>query len=427
MNLDPSPSVASAVPASTRRWESISRVPRGPRAVIGAPIVAALFGRAVADVAIRVEYADGVVLGAAPETGPRMLLHRPRDFFARIAADGLIGFGEAYMAGDWSAPDLSAVLTVLAARIDTLIPAKLQKLRAVAVPRQPRSERGTRAGARTNIAHHYDLSNEFFGLFLDETMTYSSAIFDRLVPAPVWNDLVTAQRRKLDRLLDATGVTAGTRVLEIGTGWGELAIRAAQRGATVCSVTLSREQQLLARERVAAAGLTDRVTVALQDYRDVTGTYDAIISVEMIEAVGFRYLPTYLAALDHLLDDDGRVALQAITMPHARMLATRNTYTWVHKYIFPGGFLPSSELLSTLTAEHTDLSIVDRYSLGPHYAHTLRLWLQRFTASAGGADALGFDPTFRRMWRLYLAYSEAGFASGYLDVEQIVLARPESP
>lgn len=193
------------------------------------------------------------------------------------------------------------------------------------------------------------------------------------------------------------------------------------------SVTLSREQQLLARERVAAAGLTDRVTVALQDYRDVTGTYDAIISVEMIEAVGFRYLPTYLAALDHLLDDDGRVALQAITMPHARMLATRNTYTWVHKYIFPGGFLPSSELLSTLTAEHTDLSIVDRYSLGPHYAHTLRLWLQRFTASAGGADALGFDPTFRRMWRLYLAYSEAGFASGYLDVEQIVLARPESP
>ena len=193
------------------------------------------------------------------------------------------------------------------------------------------------------------------------------------------------------------------------------------------SVTLSREQQLLARERIDAAGVADRVTVALEDYRDVTGRYDAIVSVEMIEAVGYRYLPTYLRTLDRLLADGGRVAVQAITMPHARMLATRNTYTWVHKYIFPGGFLPSTELLGQLTADHTGLRIVDTYSFGPHYAHTLRLWLQRFTAHTGGADALGFDRIFRRMWRLYLAYSQSGFASGYLDVRQFVFERDIRP
>lgn len=424
MTLDHGRSEATST--GSPRWAAVARVPRSPRARVGAPIVATLFRRAVADLPLRVEYPDGVVFGSGPE-GPRLLLHRPDDFFARIADGGLIGFGEAYMAGDWSAPDLAAVLTVLASRIDTLIPAPLQRLRAVCLPRHPSSHRGTRSGARANIAHHYDLSNEFFGLFLDETMTYSSALFDALDPAPQWPDLAAAQCRKIDRLLDAAGVTAGTRLLEIGTGWGELAIRAARRGAVVRSVTLSREQQLLARERIDAAGVADRVTVALEDYRDVTGRYDAIVSVEMIEAVGYRYLPTYLRTLDRLLADGGRVAVQAITMPHARMLATRNTYTWVHKYIFPGGFLPSTELLGQLAADHTGLRIVDTYSFGPHYAHTLRLWLQRFTAHTGGADALGFDPIFRRMWRLYLAYSQAGFASGYLDVRQFVFERDIRP
>ncbi|HEY5854065.1 MAG TPA: cyclopropane-fatty-acyl-phospholipid synthase family protein [Aldersonia sp.] len=420
MTLDQRRTTAAPVPAG---WNAITHVPRGTRAVVGAPVVAALFRCAVAGLPVRVEYPDGTVLGAATASGPRLLLHRPHAFFARVAASGLIGFGEAYMVGDWSAPDLPAVLTVLASRIETLVPAPLQRLRAVCLPRPPCSQRGTRAGARANIAHHYDLSNEFFGLFLDETMTYSSALFDRLDPAPTWSDMADAQRRKIDRLLDAARVAAGTRLLEIGTGWGELAIRAARRGARVHTITLSREQQLLARERIAATGLSDKVTVALQDYRDVTGRYDAVVSAEMIEAVGHHHLPTYLSTLDRLLDDGGRIAVQAITMPHERMLATRRTYTWVHKYIFPGGFLPSVQLLEQLTAEHTGLRIVDRHSFGPHYAHTLRLWLQRFTAHTGGADALGFDRVFRRMWRLYLAYSEAGFASGYLDVHQFVLER----
>ncbi|MEE6165727.1 MULTISPECIES: cyclopropane-fatty-acyl-phospholipid synthase family protein [unclassified Mycolicibacterium] len=406
------------------RWRDIDRVPRSPRARLGAPMAETLFRRATRDLPFRVEYSDTPLAESAGQAAsPRMVVHRPDHFFARLAAAGLIGFGESYMAGDWSSPDLAAVLTALAAGIDTLVPAPLHRLRHLCLPRVPRSHYGTRADARANIAHHYDLSNEFFSLFLDESMTYSSALFADLETAPTWPDLVEAQHRKIDRLLDLAGVTPGSRVLEIGTGWGELAIRAAQRGAQVHTITLSREQQLLARRRIAAAGLSSRATVELCDYRDVRGRYDAIVSVEMIEAVGHRYLITYLRTLDRLLAEDGRIALQAITMPDHRMRATRNTYTWVHKYIFPGGFLPSVDLLEQTVASRTSLRIVDRHSFGPHYAHTLRLWLQRFTAHAPGAEALGFDETFQRMWRFYLAYSQAGFASGYLDVHQFVLDR----
>ncbi len=409
------------------RWRDIDRVPRGLRARLGAPIAEALFRRATRDLPFRVDYSDTTLAApASADSTPRMVVHRPERFFARLAADGLIGFGEAYMAGDWSSPDLAAVLTALAARIDTLVPAPLHGLRRVCLPRVPRSQYGTRADARANIAHHYDLSNEFFSLFLDESMTYSSALFAGLDTAPTWQDLAEAQHRKIDRLLDVAGVTEGSRILEIGTGWGELAIRAAQRGARVHTITLSREQQLLARRRIAAAGLSSRATVELCDYRDVQGRYDAIVSVEMIEAVGHRYLTTYLRTLDKLLAEGGRIALQAITMPDHRMRATRNTYTWVHKYIFPGGFLPSVDLLEQTVASRTSLRVVDRYSFGSHYAHTLRLWLQRFTSHAPGAEALGFDETFRRMWRFYLAYSQAGFASGYLDVHQFVLDRCRS-
>src|SRR5574340_584554 len=300
----------------------------------------------------------------------------------------------------------------------------------------PAGELGTEQNARSNVSRHYDLSNELFALFLDETMTYSSALFtaseapariERGVrirsaaaphPAASWDELAHAQRRKIDRLLDAAGVRRGTRLLEIGTGWGELCIRAAERGARVRSITLSRQQQNLARRRVAAAGHTDAVRIDLLDYRAVPGRYDAIVSVERIGAVGHRYWATYFRALDRLLAPGGRVALQAITMPHERMLATRNTYTWVHKYIFPGGFLPSIEAIETVTAEHTALRVRQRLCMGPHYAETLRLWKERFAVRTDAATELGFDDTFDRMWRFYLAYAEAGFRSGYLDVQQ---------
>ncbi len=209
-------------------------------------------------------------------------------------------------------------------------------------------------------------------------------------------------------------------MLEIGTGWGELAIRAARRGASVRSITLSEEQRVLARARVAAAGLADRVDIDLCDYRAATGTYDAVVSVEMIEAVGFDFLDEYFATLDRLLAPGGRVGLQAITMPHDRMIASRDTYTWIHKYVFPGGQIPSVEAL-TAAAGSAGLDVVDSLAFGPHYAETLRLWRERFGAVAGEVDALGFDATFRKMWTFYLAYSEAGFRAKYLDVYQFVL------
>ena len=237
-----------------------------------------------------------------------------------------------------------------------------------------------------------------------------------------FGDLAGAQRRKIDRLLEVARVGAGTRVLEIGTGWGELCLRAAARGAQVRSVTLSEEQRALSTRRVAAAGLSDRVDIELRDYRDVEGRYDAVISVEMIEAVGYEFWLRYLHTLDRLVTPGGRVAIQAITMPHSRMRASRNTHTWIQKYIFPGGMLPSTEAILGITGRQTTLRTVDMFSLRPHYAETLRLWRERFSARHEAVSALHFDEVFQRMWELYLAYSEAGFRSGYLDVYQWTFA-----
>ncbi|MDT5241873.1 MAG: cyclopropane-fatty-acyl-phospholipid synthase, partial [Mycobacterium sp.] len=203
---------------------------------------------------------------------------------------------------------------------------------------------------------------------------------------------------------------------------GELCIRAADRGADVHSITLSAEQQRLARRRVAEAGLSDQVRIELKDYREVDGLYDAVVSVEMIEAVGYPFWPTYFQALDRLVSPGGRVAIQAITMPHHRMLASRTTYTWIQKYIFPGGLIPSVEALVGITERQTRLRTVGMLSLRPHYAETLRLWRERFTDHREAVSALGFDEIFHRMWELYLAYSEAGFRSGYLDVYQWTFA-----
>jgi cyclopropane-fatty-acyl-phospholipid synthase len=349
-----------------------------------------------------------------------MVVHRPEAMVRRVGRYGLIGFGESYMAGDWTSSDLAGVLTEFATRLAELIPPALQRFRPLAAVRHPRSHHNSRAQARRNIAEHYDLSNDLFAEFLDETMTYSSALFDTMPASPA--DLLDAQRRKINRLLDTARVGPRSRVLEIGTGWGELSLRAAARGAHVHSITLSAEQQRLARHRVAAAGLSDRVDIELCDYRDVYGRYDAVLSVEMIEAVGYRFWPTYFQMLDRLVMPGGRVAIQAITMPHARMLATRNTYTWIQKYIFPGGMLPSTEAILGITERHTRLRTVDMFSLRRHYAETLRLWRERFVERRDAVAALGFDDVFLRMWDLYLAYSEAGFSSGYLDVYQWTFA-----
>jgi cyclopropane-fatty-acyl-phospholipid synthase len=420
------------------QWPGLDVVPSGARTVVSARVARRLFEAAVSrlDVTVLVEDPDRTrTLGRG---GPVMTVHRPAEFFARIGRHQLIGFGEAYLTGAWEAEDISGFLTVLAAELPALVPHGLQKLRAMVVARPPRMHRNSQRNTRDNIAHHYDLSNDLFGLFLDPSLNYSSALFDtEVLPAgdhrqaaepAQGSDLYAGQLRKIDRLLDETRVGEASRVLEIGTGWGELAIRAAHRGATVRTVTLSTEQKALAEERIAAAGVADRVTVELCDYRALhpdTGRYNAILSVEMIEAVGHEYWSTYFSKLDELLAPGGRIGIQAITMPHDRMLATRHTYTWINKYIFPGGFLPSVEAVRQVTARETTLRVSNRLSMGHHYDETLRQWDEAFLAASAEMRRLGFDETFERMWHFYLEYARAGFASGYLDVQQFTLARPE--
>ena len=409
------------------RWPDIAVADGSP---VRAAVARVLFTRAVAALPLRVRFPDGRLLGAAGDEqrpdAPVMVLHRPGEFFRRLGASALIGFGESYLAGDWDCADLTGLLTVLAAHAADLIPPWLQRMRALAVRRPPAADQQTRDGARRNIGRHYDLSNDLFALFLDETMTYSSALFPERedgTPLAAGHSLADGQRRKIDALLDRAGAGPGCRLLEVGTGWGELAIRAARRGATVTTVTLSREQQALAARRVAEAGLAGRVRVELRDYRDVEGTFDAICSCEMIEAVGARYWDAYFAALDQHLAPGGRIGLQTITMPHDRMMATRHTYTWIHKYIFPGGLLPSVTAIEDSLARSTRLRITARTDFGPHYAETLRIWRDRFQANADQVARLGFDEVFARMWNFYLCYSEAGFRSGYIGVSQLTLAR----
>ena len=395
-------------------WPGLATPPFSPGR---ARIAEALFRRAVKKQPIRVVFPGGERLGAGGPDSPVMRIVRPAAFFHRLGAGSKIGFGESYMVGDWTSTELADLLTPLAAQLSTLIPPTLQRIgRRFAEARQPKEEVNTVEGSRENIHRHYDLSNELFGTFLDETMSYSAAWF-----ADDSDDLVLAQQRKIDGILDMAGVGLDSHVLEIGTGWGGLATRAAKRGARVTTLTISAEQAKLAEDRLTEAGVADRVQVLLRDYREAQGSYDAVVSVEMIEAVGEKYWPTYFATLDRLLKPGGKVGLQSITMPHDRMVAARGDYTWIHKYVFPGGLIPSVDAIEQNLRDHTGLRIAERRSLGPDYARTLAHWRETFLARWETVAGLGFDETFRRMWEFYLAYCEAGFRVGYLDVYQLSL------
>jgi cyclopropane-fatty-acyl-phospholipid synthase len=395
---------------------AVPPVPRGAAARAQAALARAFLSRAAASLPLRIQAPDGRLFGAGGPASP-VLVIRDHDAFYRRLGSGTAGLAEGYMTGVWDSDDLPALFTVLAEHITGLVPKPLQALRRWYIPREPDAEDATIEGARRNIERHYDLSDDLFALFLDPSMTYSSALF------ALGDSLAGAQQRKIDTLLDRTGVGPESSVVEIGTGWGELAVRAAARGARVTTLTISPSQCRAARRRAEAAGVADRVDVQLRDYRQATGSHDVVLSVEMIEAVGERYWPAYFAALDRLLAPSGRAGLQAITMPHDRMLASRGGHTWIHQYIFPGGQIPSLQAITDGVRGHTSLHVTADFPMGPHYARTLAEWRSRFLAAGDQVAQLGFGTAFQRMWELYLAYSEAGFTAGYLDVHQLILER----
>ena len=387
-------------------------------------IARALVNRAVRDVPVRVVYPDGSTQGRGGPDSPAIEIVEPSKLFRRVARNPKVGIGEGYVAGEWrvsEGTDLAGFFLPFAERLSGLLPDWLLRLRRLADRRHPTGQRNTLRGSRRNIEAHYDLSNDLFALFLDETLSYSSAMFDPVVPRSD-QSLESAQRRKIENALDLAGVESGMRVLEIGSGWGSLAIAAAERGAHVTTITLSREQQALARERVAAAGLGDQVDVVLRDYREVDGKFDAVVSIEMIEAVGDEYWATYFEAIDRALRPGGKAVIQAILMDHDRYLTTRNSFGWIQKHIFPGGMIPSIEGL-TAAGAGTELELSGVEAFGDDYAETLRRWRSRFLENWARVAELGFDEQFRRTWEYYLAYCEAGFDAGYLDVAQLTFEK----
>lgn len=347
-------------------------------------------------------------------------VHDPR-FYSELLHGGSVGVGASYIRGEWDCDDLVTLIqTVIADRdaLRTLTPSAVVR---VVADLAWHAARGNRLGrAHRNIAAHYDLSNALYATFLDESMTYSAAYF---VDPGV--DLAEAQQAKLHRLAAKAHLAAGQHVLEIGCGWGAFAILAARDyGCRVTGITLSKQQAELARQRVTEAGLDDLIDIQIVDYRKVKGTFDRIVSIEMLEAVGHRYLPTYFSAIDRLLDADGIAAIQVITLPAQREARYRRRPDFIQRFVFPGGHLPSVRSMSAAIATTSNLSIVDAEDVAMHYAETLRRWRLAFEEHRAEVAALGFDEEFRRLWRFYLAYCEAAFSMRYIHDFQLVIARP---
>jgi cyclopropane-fatty-acyl-phospholipid synthase len=338
----------------------------------------------------------------------------------RLLLAGTVGFAEAYIDGDWDSPDLPTLIEAAALNEDAWSHgADGLPLTSLINRIRHRLHSNTRAGSRRNIAHHYDLGNAFYAHWLDEGMTYSSALF-RTPEQP----LPDAQEEKYRNLAHMLDLRADHHILEIGCGWGGFAeIAAADFGCRVTGLTLSKEQAAFARERMRAAGLSDRVTIALEDYRDVQGRFDRIASIEMFEAVGEAYWPRYFQVLRDRLRPGGLAALQVITIDDGRFAAYRRNPDFIQRHIFPGGMLPSPSVLDREIAR-SGLRLTDKITFGASYALTLQHWRQRFERAWPDIRAAGFDERFRRMWDYYLAYCEAGFRAGAIDVCQLRLENP---
>ena len=375
---------------------------------------------------LRIEEPDGNTVhvgqrGPGPDGG--VIVLNDWRTYSMMMSGGALGAAEAFMEKCWDSPDLVRVVRYFAANIDAMqsFEGGLARLSKPALALLHRHNRNSLQGSRRNIAAHYDLGNDFFALFLDRTMMYSSAIF----PSPE-TPLEDASEYKMERICQRLELQPGMEVLEVGTGWGGLAIHAARHhGVQVTTTTISREQARYAREQVASAGLADRITVLEQDYRELEGQYDRVVSVEMIEAVGAEYLPGYFRMLGERLKPDGKMLLQAITVPDQRFDHARRQVDFIKRYIFPGGFLPSVSVMQHHLTRQTSLVTTELADIGMDYARTLHHWRERFLAALPDIRALGFDERFIRMWEYYFCYCEGAFLERAISTVHLVAVGPQ--
>jgi len=356
---------------------------------------------------------------SAPQA--EVTIHNPRTYW-RILTGGTVASGEAYIDGDWSSDNLTEVTRLFSANMATMeaMADKQSWLTQLLLKLAHFGRRNNKEGSKANISAHYDLGNDFFQLFLDPTMMYSSAVFPTDSA-----DLDTASLHKLDLICQALELKAEDRLIEIGTGWGGMALYAAEQyGCHVTTTTISQEQYQHTLDLVKARGLEDRITVLTQDYRDLEGQFDKLVSIKMIEAVGHEYYESYFKTLSQLLKPEGKAVIQAITITDQRYESARRSVDFIKRYIFPGGCLPSINIISENIAAHTDLQMAGLRDITLDYAKTLEAWHQRFLAKLDQVHAMGFDERFVRMWRFYLSYCEGGFRERIIGTYQITMTKP---
>ena len=348
-------------------------------------------------------------------------VHHSR-FYSRILFGGSIGAAEAYMEGLWSADDLTMVMRILALNQKAFedMEKGLARLTAPLYKLYHFARKNTKLGSRKNILAHYDLGNDFYALFLDQTMTYSCGIFEH-----EQSTLEDASVAKYDRLCQKLQLKPGHRVVEIGTGWGGFAVHAAQNyGVHVTTTTISEEQHRYAAKRLRKAGLEDQISLLKKDYRDIRGEFDRLVSIEMIEAVGHQFYAAFFETCSRLLKADGLMALQAITISDQIFDRHKRSVDFIKRYIFPGSCIPSVTAVSNAIARASDLQLIHLEDITPHYARTLREWRQRFFANIDKVRKMGYPETFIRMWEYYLCYCEGGFAERYIGDVQMLFAKP---
>jgi len=371
---------------------------------------------------LRVRDALGEVVLGAQGSGPlvTVTIDDPA-FYRAVATQGSVGAGESYIRGQWRCDDLVALVQLLVRNRELLdgVERGPARIGGWALKAWAQLRRNTREGSRRNIAAHYDLGNPFFSLFLSKDLMYSSALFED------GDTLEAASQRKLARICEQLQLKPTDHVLEIGTGWGGFALYAARHiGCRVTTTTISVEQHALASQRLEAAGLHDRVTLLLKDYRDLDGQYDKLVSIEMIEAIGAQYLQTYFATLTRMLKPEGLALLQAITIEDERYQQARRSVDYIKRFVFPGSFIPSLNAMLAAKTRSSDLQLIGQMDFGHSYALTLRAWRERFLAQLPAVRAQGFDEDFIRLWEFYLAYCEGGFLERSIGVSQLLLARP---